>query len=331
MWYGRRYSKSTSKYFLWHNVDYESFKGAERYTTGLGMRLIDLELATGTCSTKCSNNVVADSAYNYKITGDSTWYRWPVDTDGGQRFVRHTAVQFSSSPKFTLPFNDKDVRLTGGWRYSNLGYHHALDYSKGTPGFKVLSMAKGKVEFVGWDNWSGNTVVVSHDGDTWRSIYMHLRNGKNSDCATAKSKSLASLTPGTTSYEDYRTYLVNSGCLQDSPAPGTSYWGKNSHKIPVKVGDFVSRGQTIAWAGNTGPGGKRGASLSANTHLHMFTTRKDTTDGRWYFTDPYGVYAHPACYPDTVTGKISGACGRYPRSWKGGRPSYPPVGSIQAP
>jgi len=68
-------SRRSGGYFLWHNVDYESFKGAERYTSSIGLYLTDLELQPGQCSTACSNNVIADSSYNYKLTGDTVWYR----------------------------------------------------------------------------------------------------------------------------------------------------------------------------------------------------------------------------------------------------------------
>lgn len=103
---------------------------------------------------------------------------------------------------------------------------------------------------------------------------VHLRNGKTNDCAKGKANSLANLTPGSQSYIDYNAYLINSGCKKTVPAPGAEYWGSDTQTIPVAVGQSVVRGQVVAWAGNTGPGGKRGASLSANTHLHLFTTRK---------------------------------------------------------
>jgi len=276
------------------------------------------------CDRRCCCSAAAATAAVFGFD----FYRWPVDTDGSLRFIRHTAVQFSGHPSFTLPFSDTAVKMTGAWRYGNLGYHHALDFSNGTPSFQVRSMAAGVVKFVGWDNWSGNTVVVSHAGDTWRTIYskllplcaaggyemnghvrlalfctmlpmsltrhptqsaarqshhlhmtvqpltVHLRNGKTNDCAKGKANSLANLTPGSQSYIDYNTYLINSGCKKTVPAPGTEYWGSDTQTIPVAVGQSVVRGQVIAWAGNTGPGGKRGASLSANTHLHLFTTRK---------------------------------------------------------
>jgi hypothetical protein len=46
----------------------------------------------------------------------------------------------------------------------------------------------------------------------------------------------------------------------------------------------------VADAGDTGPGGKRGAGTGAtNIHLHVFFARKDPSDDKWYFFDPYGI------------------------------------------
>ena len=58
-------------------------------------------------------------------------------------------------------------------------------------------------------------------------------------------------------------------------------------------------------------------------HLHVFFARRDPADNQFYFIDPYGIYSIPSCYPSATTGAISGACARYPITWKGGGPQYP--------
>lgn len=124
---------------------------------------------------------------------------------------------------------------------------------------------------------------------------------------------------------DYRTHLNDTGCKQRTAARDLdeSHWGTNNHTIDMSLlNKTVNRGDVIAKAGNTGPGGKRGAG-APNTHLHIFWARKDPTDNRWYFFDPYGIYATPDCYPTSITGSLSKSCVRYPISWKGGKPGYP--------
>jgi hypothetical protein len=109
---------------------------------------------------------------------------------------------------------------------------------------------------------------------------------------------------------DFIEYLTNSGCMDNNPDP--VYWGTDSDKILVSAGQFVAQGQAIANAGETGPGGKRGGP-GVNTHLHIFFARKDT-DNKYYFIDPYGVYAYTGCYPSNVLGPLTG-CSRYPVAW----------------
>ncbi len=73
----------------------------------------------------------------------------------------------------------------------------------------------------------------------------------------------------------------------------------------------------VAWAGSTGPGGKRGSG-GPNNHLHLFTARRDPTDNEYYFIDPYGIYASPPCYPSAAGGNSGGPCARYPNIWGDG-------------
>lgn len=320
-------------YYLWNNVDWENFQSKWVELGEKKQRLVDFEVLSG-CKTKCTDQVVADKPYNYSITGHSTTYRWPVDDKGGKKYIRLSAL--AGKDKFlTLPFSDKKVGRNGIWRYSfdrdgvaGEDYHHAGDYSKGEATFSIKASAKGKVIHMGWDNWSGNTVILSHDvgkkKDAYRTIYMHVRNGKDNDCDMAWNNSVPNISGD--SLKDYKAHLNNTGCSKKKSDRklDETYWGTNKQTLnSKKLNKKVKRGDHIAWAGNTGPGGKRGASGGANTHLHIFWVRKDPTDNRWYFFDPYGIYATPNCYPKDVTGKLSSSCVRYPVLWKGGKPAYP--------
>ena len=125
--------------------------------------------------------------------------------------------------------------------------------------------------------------------------------------------------------EELEAHLLATGCPQNKADrnPDPAHWGTNAEKIDLTLlGKHVTAGQFLAWAGNTGPGGKRGSG-GPNTHLHIFWARRDPTDNEWYFFDPYGIYALPTCYPAGVTGAITTPCARYPVAWKGGKPQYP--------
>jgi hypothetical protein len=329
---------------LWEGADWESFISKWNELASQGLRLEDVETYPGPCAT-CINQVVMPSGfYDYGITSTSThctgapgtcgtpsagsvvYYRAPFRVDGSSRYVRHSVLQLSDQ-FLTLPFNDPMVARNGIWRYSNGNYHHAGDFLRSDEAtFRVLASAPGRVIHAGWDNWSGNTVIVSHDAggvtDAYRTIYMHLRNGPSADCEAAWSKSIPTLSGQERT--DYETHLNGTGCTQNpaTRAPSAAYWGTEAERLPAGlVGSTVARGAALAWAGNTGPGGKRGAG-SPNTHLHIFWTRRDPTNNQWYFFDPYGIYAMPTCYPSSVTGTL-GACSRYPIAWMGARPQYP--------
>jgi hypothetical protein len=133
----------------------------------------------------------------------------------------------------------------------------------------------------------------------------------------------------------FKTYLDNTGCKSDgSGTLQEKYWGKESHKIDADLlGQNVSRGDVLGWAGNNAGGGcgcindQKPASWKwaggTNTHLHIFFARRDPSDNNWYFVDPYGIYGPPECYPKNLTDTINTACARYSISWKGGKPQYP--------
>ncbi|HEX3527994.1 MAG TPA: hypothetical protein VH988_13100 [Thermoanaerobaculia bacterium] len=199
----------SSGYYLWAGVDWEGFTAKWHELGKQNLRLIGLDVTPGSCDNACANQVVAQDPYNYGITetashcpglpgtcgspgpNDSVVYHWPVDVDGGSRFVRLSAVTFNAAP-FTLPFSDPAVKRRGIWLYSPGSWHHASDYSRDDEStFPVKAAAPGAVIFSGWDDWSGNTVIISHDAggvkDAFRTIYMHLRNGASHDCTAAWS------------------------------------------------------------------------------------------------------------------------------------------------
>ena len=89
------------------------------------------------------------------------------------------------------------------------------------------------------------------------------------------------------------------------------------------MGQQVDRGEFLAWAGQTGPGGNRNQAF-VNTHLHIFFAHRDPTDNNWYFFDPYGIYSTPECYPAGVDDPLTTDCIRYPVAWQGSSPAYPP-------
>lgn len=318
------WQEGKANHYLWNGVDWENFRSKWHELGDKKLRLVDMDSYDG-CKSACMNQVIADKKYVYTITGEDT-YRWPVDEDGANQYIRLSAIT-SMDAFLTLPFDDKKVKRNGIWRYSNGGWHHAGDYSRSdVKTFKVLASAPGKVVHVGWDNWSGNTIVVSHDigrtKDAYRTIYMHLRDGKDNDCELAWTRSVPNISGK--SLTDYKTHLNDTGCKQKKSDRDLDedHWGTNGQAINNSLlGKTVKRGDFIAWAGNTGPGGKRGTG-GPNTHLHIFWAKKDS-DGKWYFFDPYGIYALPDCYPSSVTGSLSSSCVRYPIAWKDGKPAYP--------
>ncbi len=323
----------TDGYYLWAGVDWENFRSKWNELGGQGLRLIKMVSYPG-CGSDCANQVVAPGPYDYLISGDSTWYRWPVtpDSSSGDHFIRLSALAITAAP-FTLPFSDTGVTLFQGWRYTNGNWHHATDYAIDlSKTFQVRAAAAGKVIFVGWDDWSGNTVVISHDvggvQDAFRTIYMHMRNGPAHDCANAWSQTipyLDSRSDLTTQEAAYKGHLNASGCPQNAAGrnPTAANWGTNTETIAVKVGQQVTARTVLGWAGDTGPGGNGHNNAQTNVHLHIFFTHHDATNNQFYFFDPYGIFAEQKCYPSGITGAIGGVCARYPNAWKGGKPQYP--------
>ncbi len=209
------------------------------------------------------------------------YYRWPcVDSSGVNRQVRLSAIYFEGAP-FTIPFSDTAVKRGGTWLYSPGSWHHAIDLSRGAETFHVKAAAPGEVIFIGWDWWSGNTIVMSHDSgsvkDAFRTIYMHLRNGPQHDSDESWNTTVPKLTEPRLS--QYKAYLEATGCPHNGPRhPDANFWGTEAQKIDMSLlGKTVAAGTPLAWSGCTGPGGcgctddkatwKWGGGV--NTHLHI--------------------------------------------------------------
>jgi hypothetical protein len=336
--------------------DFEMFSGWDKSRFDGGLRLLKVIPYGGACDIAYLNQVVIPTGeYNYGITstaqhckgvsgscgapaaGAVVAYRWPCLTfDGSKRFARMSALSFASVPLFTLPFSDHAVKELGPWLYSPGHWHCAIDYQRGDKtSFPVLAAAAGKVIFNGWDWWSGNTIVISHDAngvsDAFRTIYMHLRNGPKHDADLCWNVTVPSLSG--VAQTQYKSYLAKTGCPQNGVyTANPDFWGTDADKIDAGiVGKQVPAGALIAHAGCTGPGGCGCTdsttanwkwSGSANNHLHIFFSRRDPTDNEWYLVDPYGIYASGGGYPG-MNNAITTPCARYPILWKGAKSQYP--------
>jgi peptidase M23-like protein len=297
----------------------------------------------------CAQQVVSNAPYRYGIAGSATHcadltqpcpaanpevvYLWPVMNardDNVAHPVRQNLLN-TVDAFLLLPFVETDVALGQGWLYSQGNWHHALDFSRPAMAtFPVRAAADGTVIHIGWDNWSGNTVIVSHTvggvADAYRTIYMHLRNGADQDCENSWARSVM-MTASGAERDDYKAHLNTTGCPEERMLrnPVQHYWGTNSDKIDDQLlSRTVQAGDMLGWAGETGPGGHRTVGLG-NTHLHIFFARRDTADGQWYFFDPYGIYGVRDCYPRGITDAPDSTCATFPVAWRDGRPQYPSV------
>ena len=154
---------------------------------------------------------------------------------------------------------------------------------------------------------------------------MHLRNGASRDCSAAWNNTVPTLSGQ--NLTDYEAHLNDTGCTLDPALRklDATAWGADSDTIDTTLlGKTVSRGAVVANAGDTGPGGKRGAgSGGANIHVHVFFARKDPSDDKWYFFDPYGIYNQRGCYPNTFADPVHHIHAGYRVAWLNGKPTMP--------
>ncbi len=347
--------QGSDSYSLLHGIDFESMSSAYAQSNPQNLRLVDLETYDIDCSFECLNQALlpdnpatADrESYNYNIpasalhcegdpdscpspttANDVVSYRWPNVMVGNDAYLRTNFLYQHKPQIFRLPFKEaaNDMNPLLGWLYKKGDWHHAIDYSKkDLKTFEIVAAAKGRVIYKGWDRWSGNTLIMSHDvgrnKDAYRTIYMHLMNGPETDCNISWSQKI---TWGSTSDQQskkaaYETRLKNNGCPEkiEDRNPTEAYWGKDDYKIATNiVGKTFEAGERLGYAGRTGPGGQNAI------HLHIFFAQRDATTSEWYLFDPFGTYAYGSCYPDKVDGSPVGSCARYPVAWKNGKPGY---------
>jgi Peptidase family M23/Bacterial tandem repeat domain 1 len=339
------YRQGNDGHYLWNGADWEELNAVWAKNEKSNLRITDLETYESDCNENALNTMLQPYAYGITASelhcegqpgtcptasaNGKVWYNWPAEMIDNTNYIRMSAVSIKDAI-FTLPFNEKPENMNGvsGWLYEPGSWHEAIDYSKkgGTilSTFKVMAAAPGKVIHIGWDDWSGNTIVISHDArgkkDVYRTIYMHLRNGGANDCNNAWAKSLPALSDTSQAYRDYKTHLQKTGCPVNTASrnPDINWWGNDAYKIDMNLlGKTVNAGDHFAWAGSTGPGG------SAANHLHIFFAHKDATDNKWYLFDPYGIYSYGSFYPSPINGPINYNCARYPVAWKNGKPTFP--------
>ncbi len=123
--------------------------------------------------------------------------------------------------------------------------------------------------------------------------------------------------------------MTKTGCTEKSSTRhlDANYWGKSSETIVKDLVDKdVKAGDHLGWSGCSAPGScgcMSGMPSAPNTHLHLFTAYKDPSNGQWYFTDPWGVYSTPDCYPAKDTDAVNLECEWFMSSFKKGRAEHP--------
>ena len=196
----------------------------------------------------------------------------------------------------------------------------------------LLAAAAGRAD---WTDWGGNAVIISHDvggkKDVYRTIYKHLKNGSQNDCSKMLTQSMPSISDQD-KIDKMNAFLDFTGCIQVGNIPDETYWGKTTETMEVTVGQEVNRGDSLGWAGNTGPGGiilsinddlDKIEDTGRNIHLHIYFAKRDSIDQKWYLIDPYGIYSKRDCYPTDLDDPINTPCSRYQVFWKDGIAKYP--------
>lgn len=243
------------------------------------------------------------------ISNTNELYAGSTSIFADETSARNYYLQLHPAMPFYLPYaGNSKAHAVGGWLYGNGNGHGSVDFSKSgdaygagiDPTFNVLAAQSGKVVATDWVDLFGNYIIIEHaapNGANYRTGYFHLRNGFDHDLDKAKH---VAVTSGDPRERDslYKKYAFK-------PNPNQLVWGNNNQKIKVKVGDMVTAGQQIAFAGNTGYGGA-GWGLNpddnanpydnntVNNHLHFMLWQPspaNTNSVSWLEVDPYGVYA----------------------------------------
>jgi len=204
-----------------------------------------------------------------------------------------------------LPFCDVDVQVTNGYQLptdtNDTVAHYGIDYSRpDDKTFPVCAAAAGKIIWVGYHPGPGNVVIIEHtppEGKPFRTIYHHLRNGRDNDIDLAQ-RTGAFLDANPYWPKDASTMAWQEagdrGAAILSAQKGDWDWleqqfGTNAQKILVSEGQIVAAKQQIGWAGNTGIHCK-------GIHLHFMIAREvplTVNDNdlqsktRWILLNPY--------------------------------------------
>ncbi len=248
---------------------------------------------------------------------DTSYSSIPDDasTSSGAGLVdRQLWLEDSIKQPIYLPFRARDnTRITAAWLYTGEKRHNALDFAPlDTDTFLVTAVADGVVVWNAYSPSAGNVVVIEHtalNGDKFRSIYHHLRDGRDRDIARARLTNIYANNYNT-DWKDseaakaYQNQADTDFSNLSSPNPSEEmltaakkYWGSVVERIQVQTGDFIKAGQPIAYAGRTGV-------HQNGVHLHLMfakpgriKTSSGLTSKKWVFFDPYGHYAISSkCY-----------------------------------
>jgi hypothetical protein len=244
---------------------------------------------------------------------------WGISTedDGyGLRSLEEWLSECDPDMPTFLPVSDPEVQVSAGFVdpdvESGLRVHSAIDYSRPDgESFQVHAIADGHVIFVGYHPSTGHVVITEHhpvEGQPFRAIYHHLRNGRDADIERALATSEFIENNEDWSWDIYaHRYVDRAERARQMLREGNvdrawmeRTWGSNEQVISVREGDNVYFGQVIAWAGSTG-------IHTQGNQLHFAVARQAnfvesdwapgdarTGDLRWTLFDPYGLYTGPA-------------------------------------
>ena len=251
---------------------------------------------------------------------------WPISDAEETEGVLHLHDWLAGcGPKqpCVVPHVDPAVRVTQAFVYPlNLGEktHNGIDYARPDgETFTVHAIADGRVVYVGYHPGPGHVVIIEHyprNAPPFRSIYHHLRNGRDRDIAlAARTKAFTENSGGTWEYNDAARAWQLAGeaaaWILDHPHENQAWverqFGTNEQVLLVEEGSTVAAGQQIGWAGDTG-------IQSTGNHLHLMVARAASCGKagvtytksnpplvRWVLFDPYGLYGGHEdlyCYND---------------------------------
>ncbi|MCB1136640.1 MAG: M23 family metallopeptidase, partial [Chlamydiia bacterium] len=259
-----------------------------------------------------------------KLLGNNTigsWHPtvyWGIsepDSGSGLRNLDEWLANCDAAMPTFHPVLDPDVQITAGFVEPSLENgpqtHSGIDYARPDGrSFRVFTIAEGRVIFKGYHPSTGNVVIVEHspiDGVPFRSIYQHLRDGRDHDVELALRTSDFIDQDPSWNWDVYARNYVERATRARDMIKGSDidrswmdrFWGTNEQTIGVQEGDYVMSGQAIGWAGCTG-------IHSHGNQLHFGVARQaNFVDAgweeehplpgitRWVFFDPYGLYGGP--------------------------------------